>query len=139
MIYTVYIEDATGVPKTGLTPDWEYLYALDGTDKSGSAPAISEIGGGDYSFTVTYGTAPFDVDELVGVVDGGVAAGALNRYVPVTITVRDIGKLRQANKSTYDRGAKVETVYADDGTTAEATLTISETGGLQTRTLAAPS
>ena len=60
-----------GSPLTGAAGEmnFEALRLLDGTDKSGSAPAISEIGGGWYKFSAVYGTVPFDAGDLVGVID----------------------------------------------------------------------
>ena len=85
MLYYVYFSNA-GVAETGLTPDWEYLItAENGTDKSGSAPAVGEAGGGWYNFDVTLGTAPWDVttEDLLGVIDGGGALANIDRYKPV--------------------------------------------------------
>ena len=47
MLYRIHFKDA-GLSKTGLTPVWKSLLTAveNGTDKSGSAPVISEIGGG---------------------------------------------------------------------------------------------
>ena len=60
-----------GEPLTGATAqmDFESLKTLAGSDKSGDAPTISEIGGGWYKFSVAYGTAPFDVGDLIAVLD----------------------------------------------------------------------
>ena len=60
-----------GVPLIGAAAEmnFEYLKTIGGADKSSSAPAISEIGGGWYKFSAAYGTAPFDVGDLVGVID----------------------------------------------------------------------
>ena len=60
MTYKIYIADGAG-PLTGLSPTWEHLLSMAGVDKSGSAPSITEIGGGWYKFSLTYGTAPLDV------------------------------------------------------------------------------
>ena len=83
MLYQVYFAD-NGAPKTGLAPRWEHLLtAQNGTDKSGSAPAITELGGGYYKFDITFGTAPWDVigEDLLGVVDGGSALAEVERYI----------------------------------------------------------
>ena len=80
-----------GVPLTGAAAEMEFesLQISDGTDKSGSAPSISEIGGGWYKFSATYGTAPFDAGDLVGVIDadkdGDNELGNAERYIPVEI------------------------------------------------------
>ena len=76
---------------TGAAAEMEFksLDLLDGTDKSGSAPSISEIGGGWYKFAVAYGTAPFDAGDLVGVIDvdkdGGNSLSNAERYIPVEV------------------------------------------------------
>lgn len=92
MDYPVYFSD-NGVGKTGLSPVWTSLRALDGTDKNDSnVPAISEISGsvGWYMFSVTPGAAPLDVVKLVGVIDSGdVSMGAYDRYKPVVISTED--------------------------------------------------
>jgi hypothetical protein len=68
---------------------FEFLKTLDGTDKSASAPLISEIGGGWYKFPVAYGSAPFDAGDLVGVIDadkdGTNGLSNAERYIPVEI------------------------------------------------------
>ena len=114
--YKIFVAES-GVPKTGLSLTWEYLYALDGTDKSASAPTITEVGGGWYKFSVTYGTAPFDVDELVGVIDCSATLGDNERYIPVTLSLRDFAHDRLTNTATYNYSATnpVETIKGDDG------------------------
>ncbi len=68
---------------------FECMRTMAGVDKSGSAPSISEIGGGWYKFSVTYGTAPFDAGDLVGVIDvdkdGINGLANAERYVPVEV------------------------------------------------------
>ena len=79
-----------GQPLTGAAAqmDFENLRLLDGTDKNGSAPSISEIAGGWYKFSVAYGTAPFDAGDLVGVLDadknGTNGLPDSERYIPVS-------------------------------------------------------
>jgi len=71
---TVYFESA-GVPSTGLAPTWNSLYDV----SDGSAytqPAISEIGGGWYKYTLD----PADFVHVAGVVDGGAALANADRY-----------------------------------------------------------
>jgi hypothetical protein len=69
--------------------EFEFLKTLDGTDKSASAPLISEIGGGWYKFPVAYGSAPFDAGDMVGVIDadkdGTNGLSNAERYIPVEI------------------------------------------------------
>ena len=128
MLYYVYFSDA-GTPKTGLTPDWESLLtAENGTDKSGSAPAIAELGGGWYKFDVTFGTAPWDVitEDLVGVIDGGNLLSGADRYKPVIITVRGLGLARIAHKGVQNKSSGDITIYATDGTSEEMKLDMSE-------------
>lgn len=123
MIYKVYITE-NGIPKTGLTPTWEYLYNLSGNDKSSDAPTISEIGGGWYKFSVTYGTTPFNVAELVGVIDAGAALSNSERYIPVTISIRDAALMIFSNYAVYNKstGDNTVTIYGDDESSTELTM-----------------
>ncbi len=132
MLYKFFVTE-DGSPKTGLTPSWSSLYATDGTDKSGSAPSVSEIGGGWYGFSVSYGTAPFDVAELVGVIDAGSSLSAYERYVPVTISLRDLALAKLVNKASYDLYTGVEAIRNDDDDADELQLTISQTGDVEYR------
>lgn len=83
-----------GEPLTGAAAEmaFESLMTLAGADKSAAAPAISEIGGGWYRFNVTYGAAPFDAGDLVGVIDadagGANALANAERYIPVEVRFR---------------------------------------------------
>ncbi|MHA1370482.1 MAG: hypothetical protein ACTSRA_12315 [Promethearchaeota archaeon] len=133
MIYKIYITE-DGAPKTGLSPTWNSLYALDGTDKSTSAPSISEVGGGWYKFDVKYGTPPFDVNELVGVIDAGSSLSDYERYVPVNISTRDYALVHLTNKAVWDDNSKYETIY-DDNNNAEVKFTLTEAGDTKTRAL----
>ena len=98
-----------GQPLTGATAEmnFESLKLLDGTDKSGSAPSISEIGGGWYKFGVAYGTAPFDAGNLVGVIDadkdGNNNVLDADRYIPVEIRLDFYALARLVNKMTQDK------------------------------------
>ena len=98
-----------GQPLTGAAAqmDFESLKTLAGTDKSGSAPAISEIGGGWYKFSAAYGTAPFDAGDLVGVIDAdkngtGSLANA-ERYIPVEVRLDFYALARLVNKMSQDK------------------------------------
>ncbi len=133
MIYVAYFAD-DGVPKTGLTPTWNSLRAIDGTDKSGDAPAITPIGSGWYKWEIVYGTTPFDVMQLVGTIDGGSALINHERYKPVVMTIRDLALTRQVNIVTFDKTNKVEVTRNDADDADELTETISEAAGIETRT-----
>jgi len=136
MLYYVYFSDG-GTPKTGLTPTWESLLtAEDGTDKSGSAPTISEIGGGWYGFEVIYGVAPWNVatEDLVGVIDGGSALADADRYKPVALTLRGLGLARIAHKGVQNKATGTITIYATDGVTEELNLAMTDAAGAITRT-----
>lgn len=86
---------------------FESLLTAAGTDKSASAPAISEIGGGWYKFSVAYGTAPFDEGDLVGVIDadkdgtGGLANA--ERYIPVEVRLDFYALGRLVNRMSQDK------------------------------------
>lgn len=98
-----------GQPLTGAAAEinFESLKTLDGTDKSGSAPSISEIGGGWYKFSVAYGSAPFDGGDLVGVIDadkdGDNALANAERYIPVEIRLDFYALARLVNKMSQDK------------------------------------
>jgi len=125
-----------GVPLTGAAAEMEFasLKLLDGTDKSGSAPSISEIGGGWYKFAVAYGVAPFDAGDLVGVIDadkdGDNSLADAERYIPVEVRLdfyalsRLVNSMSQ-NKLTGDMLIKNEdgnTILKLDMTDGESTL-----------------
>jgi hypothetical protein len=140
MLYYVYITQ-NGIPKTGLSPDFESLLtAQNGTDKSGSAPTINEVGGGMYNFDVTYGSAPWDVttEDLVGVIDADPGdsegmAGA-ERYIPVVITLRGLALMRIAHKAEQSKSTGTITIYAANGTDKEMELTMAEGASTISRT-----
>ena len=98
-----------GVPLTGAAAEmnFESLKTLAGTDKSGDAPAISEIGGGWYKFSVAYGSAPFDAGDLIGVIDadknGSNNLSNAERYVPVEVRLDFYGLCRLVNKMSQDK------------------------------------
>ncbi len=96
---------ADGLPLTGAAAEMEFesLKTLAGVDKSGSAPAITEIGGGWYKFSATYGTAPFDAGDLVGVIDadkdGDNSLGNAERYIPVEVRLDFYAMGRMTDKT----------------------------------------
>ena len=116
-IETPFYVSKDGEPLTGAAAqmDFESLKTLASIDKSGSAPTISEIGGGWYEFSVAYGTAPFDAGDLVGVIDadknGNNNLANAERYIPVEVRLdfyalmRLVNKMSQ-NKSTGDMAIK---------------------------------
>ena len=93
-----------GQPLTGTSAEmnFESLKLSDGTDKSSSAPSISEIGGGWYKFSVAYGTAPFDAGDLIGVIDadkdGNNSLANIERYIPVEVRLEFYALMRLVNK-----------------------------------------
>ena len=138
MTYKIYFSNA-GLPATGLTPNWEHCWQLadpnvDVTASANSAMTVSEIGGGWYEFTASYGTAPFTVAELVGVIDGGDTLDDADRYVPVLVSVRDLALASLVNQATFDLENGVMRVLADDGATVELALTKSIVDNVETRT-----
>lgn len=149
MLYYLYVSNA-GVPETGLVAGndiaWESLdTAENGTDKSGSAPSFTEIGGGWYAFDITFGTAPWDVttEDLVGVIDcdtdgdAGLADG--DRYKPVCISLRGLGLARIAHKGVQDKSTGDIDIYATDGSTKEMQLDMTDAADSITRNPAAVS
>jgi hypothetical protein len=130
MIYQVYFSDA-GVPKTLLTPTWAYLYTIAGAPVIG--PAISEIGGGWYKFTL----AP--TENLVGAIDGGAGLANADRYPSVFLTPNDdslrmaLGKGSGKVIVTLDNATTlVQQFYDIDNMTLLFTLTTSKTTGGRT-------
>ena len=135
MLYYVYFSNA-GSPKTGLTPDWESLKtAENGTDKSGSAPTINDLGGGWYAFEITYGMAPWDVttEDLVGVIDGGADLADPDRYKPVCVSLRGLGLARIAHKGTQNKLTGAIDIYATDGVDKELKLEMTDSAETITR------
>jgi hypothetical protein len=137
MLYEIYFTDG-GVPKTGLTPDWESLLTVEvpGVDKSASAPAISEIGGGKYLFEITFGTAPWDdkTTDLTGVIDGGSSLVGGDRYKPVSFSLRSLALARLTHERDWAPDG-TERVYGVDGiagSTVEMTLTRGTSGDNKT-------
>jgi hypothetical protein len=98
-----------GEPLTGASAqiDFESLQTLTGTDKSSSAPVVSEIGGGWYKFGVAYGTAPFDDGDLVGVVDvdknGNNGLANAERFIPIEVRLDFYALLRLVNTMSQNK------------------------------------
>ncbi len=99
--------DGEGLTGASAGMAFESLFNLDGSDRVSQAPVISEIGGGWYKFGVSYGTAPFDSGDLVGVIDadGTGSAGLSNaeRYVPVEVRLDFYGLSRLVNRMSQDK------------------------------------
>jgi hypothetical protein len=80
-----------GQPLTSAAAEMEFdsLLTTGGVDKKASAPTITEIGAGWYSFSAAYGTAPFDAGDLVGVIDADKdsnnSLSNAERYIPVEV------------------------------------------------------
>ena len=130
MLYYVYFSDA-GMPKTGLTPSWETLEtAKNGTDKTGAAPTIMEVGGGWYNCEITYGATPWDVttEDLVGVINGGSSLAEVDRYKPIVISLRGLGLARIAHKGVQNKTSGVIDIYGIDGTSKEIQLVMEDDG-----------
>lgn len=98
-----------GAPLIGAAAEMEFqsLLTLAGVDKIGSAPAISEIGGGWYKFPIAYGTAPFDAGDLVGVIDadkdGDNALADGERYIPIEARLDFYALYRSVYKMTQNK------------------------------------
>ena len=116
MLYEVCFTDG-GVPKTGLTPTWESLAtAENSTDKSASAPTITETSGGWYIYNITLGTAPWDVktEDLTGFIDGGASLADADRYKPVAFSKRGLALARLTHERDWAPDG-TERVYGVDG------------------------
>jgi|GEM_PF-3317244 len=141
MLYYVYLTN-NGAPATGLSPTWNALdTAENGTDKSGSAPSITEVGGGWYKFDVVFGTAPWDVtdEDLVGSIDGGSSLATMERYKPVAITKRGLALSVLAHKGIQTKSTGDVVYYDQDDTTAAFKADMTNAASTITRALAAPS
>jgi hypothetical protein len=147
MKYFVYVSNA-GIPETGLVAGsdivWESLVtAENGTDKSGSAPSITELGGGWYMFEIIFGTAPWDVltEDLVGVIDcdtdGDAGLANADRYKPIAITKRGLGLALLGHKGVRAVTGDL-TIYAADDATEEVVFDMTTTAGVETRAITAP-
>ena len=114
-------KDGEALTSASAEMEFESLRALDGTDKSGSAPAISEIGGGWYKFSITYGTAPFDAGDLVGVIDsdkdGDNDLANAERYIPVEVRLDFYALSRLVNKMSQDKLSGDMLIKNDNGDT----------------------
>lgn len=112
-----------GQPLIGAAAEmnFEYLKTLAGVDKSGSAPSISEIGGGWYKFSAAYGTAPFDAGDLVGVIDadkdGSNLLANAERYIPVEVRLDFYSLLRSVYKISQNKLTGDMEIKNSDGNT----------------------
>ena len=99
--------DGQGLTGAAAQMEFESLCTLGGADKSGSAPAISEIEQGWYKFSVAYGTVPFDAGDLVGVIDadknGSNNLADVERYIPVEVRLDFYALNRLVGKMTQDK------------------------------------
>lgn len=112
-----------GEPLTGAAGEMEFesLKTLGGVDKSASAPAISEVGGGWYKFSATYGQAPFEAGDIVGVIDADKdeVNGLANaeRYIPVEVRLDFYALARLVNKMSQDKLIGDMLIKNDNGET----------------------
>ena len=113
--------DGTPLAGAATEMDFESLKTLAGTDKSGSAPAISEIGGGWYKFSIAYGSTPFDAGDLIGVIDadkdGNNNLGNAERYIPVEVRLDFYALMRLVNKMSQDKTTGDMTIKNSAGNT----------------------
>jgi hypothetical protein len=100
-------EDGVPLSDAAAEMNFESLKTVGGTDKIASAPAISEIGGGWYKFSVAYGSAPFDAGDLVGVIDadkdGDNSLANAERYIPVEVRLDFYALARSVYKMTQNK------------------------------------
>ena len=100
---------------------FESLKTLSGSDKSGDAPTISEIGGGWYKFSVAYGTAPFDAGDLIAVLDadknGNNNLANAERYIPVEVRLDFYALMRLVNKMSQNKTTGDMTIKDAGGNT----------------------
>ncbi len=112
-----------GSPLIGASGEmnFESLLTLSGADKTGTAPAISEIGGGWYKFSVAYGSAPFDAGDIVGSIDadknGVNGLSDVERYIPVEVRLDFYALSRLVNKMSQDKLTGEMLIKDDAGNT----------------------
>ena len=127
-----YVADG-GVALTGASAEmeFEFLKTLSGTDKSASAPVITEIGGGWYKFGVAYGSDPFDTGDLVGVIDadkdGVNGLTDPERFIPVEVRLDFYALSRLVNSMSQNKISGDMAIKNDFGETIiELAITDSE-------------
>ena len=76
-----------GVPETGLSPTFATWLGSDGNPPVAGAPAISEVGGGVYTYAIPVALAI----DTVAVIDGGAGLANADRYKLDTIVLADAG------------------------------------------------
>lgn len=100
-------KDGAPLIESAAEMNFDSLQTIEGTDKIASAPAISEIGGGWYKFSVAYGTTPFDQGDLVGVIDadknGNNSLALAERFIPVEARLDFYALLRNVCKMTQNK------------------------------------
>jgi hypothetical protein len=111
--------------------NFQSLMTISGVDKSASAPAISETGGGWYKFSVAYGSEPFDNGDLVGVIDadkdGVNGLGDAERYIPVEVRLDYYALCRSVNVMSQDKLSGVMDIKdADENTILKLDITESQ-------------
>ncbi len=101
--------------------EFESLKTLGGVDKLSGAPAISEVGGGWYKFSTSYGLAPFDAGDIVGVIDadkdGTNGLANAERYIPVEVRLDFYALGRLVNKMSQDKLTGDMLIKNDSGQT----------------------
>ena len=136
MDYYIYITNV-GVPQTGLFPKWEYLYESDGIDiiaaANNDAP-ITEIGGGFYKFSITFGNSPWTstTKSLVGVINTDPNPSDLinltgtEKYIPIEITLAGLSGARITHKGIQNKTSGNVDIYNIDGAAKEMKLAFSD-------------
>lgn len=78
--YVVYFANS-GTPALGLTPTWSVLVKAANNTAFTPQPAISELSGGWYKYTLS------PTEALVGTIDGGISLPSADRYKSQSIPV----------------------------------------------------
>ena len=126
--YSFVVRDG-GVPDTGLTPTITgYRSIPGGSDYSGSAPTVGEVGSGHYYFTVNWDTAPESTlpsNAMAVTIDAGAGISDPNeRYITARINRND----DFATEITADVVASLTTEIDDALTNINNGLSSLETG-----------
>ncbi|HBG27491.1 MAG: hypothetical protein A2Y10_02860 [Planctomycetes bacterium GWF2_41_51] len=112
-----------GAPLIGSDAEMNFdsLQTISGVDKIALAPAISEIGGGWYKFSVAFGAAPFDQGDLVGAIDadknGNNSLAAAERFIPIEVRLDFYGLMRSVYLMTQSKLTGDMEIKNSDGDT----------------------
>lgn len=131
-IAVFFLFDGTGAPLAGVVPTFNAYRRDDGVDLIGTAPAITEIGGGAYKFTPVF---PAD-HGIAYVIDGGVTASPRyqGKYIrPEDFAVDDLWNLEFGKWQIHTSGPDLNRlVYYRPDTTVLKKFDLFDSAGVPT-------